>query len=104
MKKPFLADDPVIGIAAAKAKVTDVDACSISFGHAFHQFISRLQAAALIAEADEPRACRATLDIALRKGSGIGEPAAVAVEIQLEVAVFAYQFSGVKSHAEDIPR
>ena len=30
--------------------------------------------------------------------------AAVAVEIQLEVAVFAYQFSGVKSHAEDIPR
>ena len=32
------------------------------------------------------------------------ESAAVAVEIQLEVAVFAYQFSGLSATLRDIPR
>ena len=60
----------------------------LGFGQTTLQFFGGLDAASLIADAHEPRTCRAALDIALRKGGGVGETAMV----EGVVALLTYSF------------
>ena len=88
MEEPLLCQHKIVAIAAADAEMSEADAYVFCFGPSLFQFVACLDVSALIADACKPRTCRASLDIALREGSGNGVAAMVEDVVGRDVVHF----------------
>ena len=71
--------------------MSEVDAHIRCIRISLFEFVGRLNAPALITDARQPRACRAALDVTLRKGGWKGEAAVIEGVIAHHVQYFHLQ-------------